>query len=169
MRDRLSVIVVAILLAAVVPQAADAQDTGNPIARATMRNDVGIELLGKAVIYSFHYQRMVTTALGLEVGLGALGGGSSTENTTLIFVPVGAKVYLIPKDGSLYLTGGAVLVSATVNEGPFSDDASDFYGQVGLGFEFRSRGGFLFRGAAYGLFAEGAYFIWPGLTVGYAF
>jgi hypothetical protein len=168
MHDRLSVIVVAILLAVVVSRA-DAQGAGSPSARATLRNDVGIELLGKAAIYSFYYQRMVTTGLGLEAGLGALGGGSSTDNTLLVFVPVGAKAYLIPRDGSLFLTGGAVLASSVVNEGPFDGDASDFYGYVGLGFEFRSKGGFLFRAAAYGLFAEGAYFIWPGVTFGYAF
>jgi hypothetical protein len=168
MHDRLSVIVVAILLGAVVSPA-DAQRAGGSIARATLRNDVGIELLGKAAIYSFYYQRMVTPALGLEVGLGALGGGSSIDNTLLVFVPVGAKVYLIPRDGSLYVAAGAVLANAVVNEGPFDSGASDFYGYAGLGFEFRSSGGFLFRGAAYGLFAEGAYFIWPGLTFGYAF
>jgi hypothetical protein len=168
MRERLSVIVVAILLTVVVSQA-DAQGGGSPSARATLRNDVGIELLGKAAIYSFYYQRMVTPGLGLEVGLGALGGGSSTDNTLLVFVPVGAKVYLIPRDGSLYVAGGAVLANAVVNEGPFTGDASDLYGYAGLGFEFRSSGGFLFRGAAYALFAEGAYFIWPGMTFGYAF
>jgi hypothetical protein len=43
------------------------------------------------------------------------------------------------------------------------------YSQFGLGFEFRSSGGFLFRGTAYGLISGGGYFIWPGLTVGYAF
>jgi hypothetical protein len=38
-----------------------------------------------------------------------------------------------------------------------------------LGFEFRSPGGFLFRGTAYSLIAGGGWFIWPGLSVGYAF
>jgi len=60
------------------------------------------------------------------------------------------------------------LVSASTNSGPF-DNATDFYGDVGLGFEFRSTGGFLFRGTAYVLFANGGYFIWPGISFGYAF
>jgi hypothetical protein len=167
MREPLTAIGAAILLCAAVSQG-QAQSAAKPLVRATMRNDVGIELLGKALAYSFSYQRMVNNSLGLEVSLGALGSGGSGSSSTILFVPVSAKFYLIPKDGTIYLTGGAVLVSASTTSGPF-DNATDFYGNVGLGFEFRSAGGFLFRGTAYGLFANGGYFIWPGITLGYAF
>lgn len=167
MRKRLTAIGAAILLCVAASQS-QAQGAPKPLVRATMRNDVGIELLGKAVVYSFSYQRMVGNSLGLEVAVGALGGGGSSTSSTLLFVPVSAKFYLIPKDGTLYLTGGAVLVSASTTSGPF-DNATDFYGDAGLGFEFRSTGGFLFRGTAYVLFANGGYFIWPGLSLGYAF
>lgn len=167
MHERLTAVGTAILLCAGVAQG-QAQGAGNPLVRATMPNDVGIELLGKAAVYSFSYQRMVGNSLGLEVALGALGGGGSSTSSTLLFIPVSAKFYLIPKDGTLYLTGGAVLVSASTTSGPF-DNATDFYGDVGLGFEFRSSGGFLFRGTAYALFAGGGYFIWPGISLGYAF
>ncbi len=167
MREPFTAIGAAVLLCAAVSQG-QAQGTAKPLVRATMPNDVGIELLGKALIYSFSYQRMLGTTLGLEAGLGALGGGSSSSNTTIAFFPVSAKVYLIPKDGTLYLTGGPVLVSASTSSGPFNS-ATNFYGDVGLGFEFRSTGGFLFRGTAYALFADGGYFIWPGITLGYAF
>jgi len=167
MRERLTAIGVATLLCAAVSQG-QAQGAAKPLVRATMPNDIGIELLGKALIYSFSYQRMLGTTFGLEAGLGALGGGSSSSNTTIAFVPVSAKVYLIPKDGTLYLTGGAVLVTASTSSGPLNN-ATDFYGDVGLGFEFRSPGGFLFRGTAYSLFAGGSYFIWPAISIGYAF
>jgi len=167
MREPLTAIVTAILLCAAASQG-QAQGAAKPLVRATMRNDVGIELLGKALAYSFSYQRMLGNTLGLEASLGALGGSGSSGGSTILFVPVNAKVYLIPKDGTLYLTGGPVLVSASTTSGPF-DTATNFYGDVGLGFEFRSSGGFLFRGTAYALFADGGYFIWPGLTVGYAF
>ena len=167
MREPLTAVGAAILLCVAASQS-QAQGAAKPLVRATMRNDVGIELLGKAVVYSFTYQRMVSNALGLEAGLGILGGGGSSTSSSLLFVPVSAKFYLIPKDGTLYLTGGAVLVSASTTSGPF-DTATDFYGAAGLGFEFRSAGGFLFRGTAYGLFAGGNYFIWPGLSFGYAF
>ena len=167
MRERLTAISAALLLCAVSSQG-HAQNAPKPLVRATMRNDVGIELLGKAVVYSFSYQRMVGSSLGLEIAVGALGGSGSSSSSTLLFVPLSAKFYLIPKDGTLYVTGGPVLVSASTTSGPF-DTATDFYGSLGLGFEFRSTGGFLFRGTAYGLFANGGYFIWPGLSVGYAF
>ncbi len=167
MRKRLTVIGAAILLSAVVSQG-HTQGAAKPLVRATMPNDVGIELLGKALLYSFSYQRMVSTSVGLEAGFGAFGGGGTSSSSAILFFPVSAKLYLIPKDGTLYLTGGAVLVTASTTSGPF-ENATDFYGDAGLGFEFRSTGGFLFRGTAYVLFGSGGYFIWPGLTVGYAF
>jgi hypothetical protein len=58
-------------------------------------------------------------------------------------------------------------VTAGTDTGPFDDSAT--YGYAGLGFEFRAESGFLFRGAAYGLFSGGGFWIWPGLTIGYAF
>jgi hypothetical protein len=137
--------------------------------REKLPNDFGIELLGKSLIYTFTFQRMLTNPVGLEAGLSVLGGGSSTDNTTIVFMPVGAKLYFIPKNGSPFITGGGVLVTASVKSGPFSDSASDTYTYAGFGFEFRSTGGFLFRGTAYGLFSSGSFFIWPGLHIGYAF
>lgn len=149
--------------ACLAPSSANAQQ----LFRERLRSDVGIELLGKAAVYSFYYQYMATKMLGLEAGFGALGGGSSDDNATIAFFPIGAKLYLIPKDGSLYLNGGITIVTAGTDSGPFDDSTS--WGFAGLGFEFRSEGGFLFRGAAYGLFAGDGFFIWPGLTLGYAF
>lgn len=166
--QRVVTIGVAMVVCATVPQL-HAQGAPAGITRATMRNSVGIELLGKAAVYSFTYQRMVSAPVGLDVGLGVLGGSSAGDNTTLIFIPVGATLYLIPKDGSLFVTGGGVILTGSVDSGPFSDSATDTYGYAGLGFEFRSAGGFTFRGTAYGLFGSGGYFIWPGLSIGYAF
>jgi hypothetical protein len=137
--------------------------------RAKLPNDFGIELLGKAALYSFSYQYMMNSSLGLQVGVGALGGGGDESSSLLVFVPVGAKFYVIPKNGSPFLTGGLVIVTASVDSGPFSDSDSDTYGYAGLGFEYRADGGFIFRGTAYGLIAGGGFFIWPGLHIGYAF
>ena len=167
MRHALAALSAAILLCP-MPSPGHAQDTARTNSRAALRNDVGIELGGKAVIYSFSYQRMIVPALGLEAGAGALGGGSSTDNTTLAFFPVSAKLYLFPRNASIYLTGGAVFATAHANTGPF-DNASATYGQAGIGFEFRSSSGFLIRGTAYTLVFSGEYLIWPGLTVAYAF
>jgi hypothetical protein len=137
--------------------------------RKDLPNDFGIELGGKSLIYTFSYQRTVQSLLGLEAGFSALGGGSSSDNTSIIFFPVGAKFYFLPKDASPFIAGGAVLVTASVKSGPFDDSASNTYGFAGLGFEYRSTSGILFRGTAYGLISGGSFFIWPGLHVGYAF
>ena len=171
MRQRLGFCGIAIITCALV-SGAHAQQAAAPAgsSRGRLRNSVGIELLGRAALYSFEYQRMMTPSFGLDVGLGVLGGSSDTgEDATVFFVPAGAKFYLIPRDGSLFVTGGAVLVSGFLSSGPFSENASDFYGFGGLGFEYRAAGGFLFRGSAYALFGDGGYFIWPGITVGFAF
>lgn len=137
-------------------------NTAQAQSRTTLRNDFGIELLGKGALYSFSYQRMVTPSLGLQASLAVLGG----SDAAVIFFPLGGKLYFVPKDGSPFITGGIVILTGISNSGPI-DSAT--YGYAGLGFEFRSKGGLLFRGTAYGLFAGGEFFIWPGLHIGYGF
>ncbi|MBN2416183.1 hypothetical protein JXO52_10090 [bacterium] len=163
MAKKIAVISVVVLLAVSLTGTAGAQS------RMNLKNDVGIELLGKGLVYTFTYQYMIANPLGIEVGFGMLGGGSVDDNATIMFIPVGGKFYLVPKNGSIFLAGGVTILSASIDSGPFSDSASSSYGYAGLGFEYRSDGGFLFRGAAYGLIAEGGFFIWPGLQIGYAF
>ena len=132
--------------------------------RAELRNDVGLELAGKGALYSFSYQRMVTPSVGLQAGLAAWGG--SALNNTVVLVPLGGKLYFVPKDGSPFLTGGVVVATGFFNSGPID---SETFGYAGFGFEYRSTAGFLFRGTAYGLFFDGEFVIWPGFHIGYAF
>ncbi|HVT40941.1 MAG TPA: hypothetical protein VHE78_18030 [Gemmatimonadaceae bacterium] len=169
MSPRLNVFGVGILIFALSSHA-QAQVAMTTRSREALRNDVSIELLGNSILYSFSYQRMLSNAFALNAGLSALGQGSSSGSSSIVFIPVGAKLYLMPRNGSIYLGGGGVFVSSKVTSGPFGDGgASTTYGYAGLGFEYRSSGGLLFRGTAYGLFSNGSYFTWPGLSVGYAF
>ncbi len=147
----------------VAPPHAGAQE----LIRERLKSDVGIELLGKAVIYNFYYQYVVNKMLGLEAGFGALGGGTDEDNATVALFPLGVRIYLIPKNGSLFLTGGVTIVTAGTDSGPFEDSTT--FGFAGPGFEFRADSGFIFRGTAYGLFNSEGFYIWPGLTLGYAF
>ena len=164
-----------LLLACAIPATAAAQAASSVGIRQALPNDISIELLGRSIVYTFDYQRMIGNSIGLEAGLSALGGGTSDNNATVVFVPLGARLYLIPKDGSVYLTGGVVLLTASFHsslvpaEDDEEDDKSSSYSYLGLGMEYRSKGGLLFRGTAYGLIMGGGFFIWPGLTVGYAF
>jgi hypothetical protein len=137
--------------------------------RVDLPNDCGIELLGRSLLYTFSYQRQFGNPFALEVGLSAFGGSGDGDTDMILFFPVGAKVYLIPKDGSIYLSGGINFATTATDSGPFDDDSSTTFGYFGPGFEYRSPSGFLFRGTAYGLIAGGGFFIWPGLYVGYAF
>jgi hypothetical protein len=165
MRKRMLIALSLALVGAIVLVAS--QPVRAQLVRERLKSDVGIELLGKAAIYSFGYQYTPVKQLGIEVGFGALGGGTNEDNATVAFFPLGAKLYLIPKDGTLFLTGGGTLVTAGTDSGPFEDSTS--YGFLGLGFEFRATTGFTFRGAAYGLFNGGGFFIWPGLNLAYSF
>lgn len=164
MARRVSVLVLVLVL---LPVLAFGQSDSS--IRMEYPNDFGIELLGRSVIYTFTYQRMLNNYVGLEGGLSALGGGDSNDSATLVFIPIGGRFYMIPKNGSPFLTGGMVILTASVDSGPFDDSESNTYGYVGLGFEFRAEGGFIFRGTAYGLISDGNFFIWPGLHIGYAF
>ena len=137
-------------------------NTAQAQSRTALPNDYGIELLGKGLLYSFSYQRMVSPYLGLQASLATLGG----SDAAIVFIPLGGKLYFVPKNGSPFVTGGTVILTSTSDSGPI-DSAT--YGYTGLGFEYRSKGGFLFRGTAYGLFAGGEFIIWPGLHIGQAF
>jgi len=173
---RMAIFVAVALAAAWAPsalaQAGAGENKDVTLARTALPNDLGIELLGRSIIYSFSYQRTLTPLIGLEVSVSGLGSGATSggASETVLFGGAGGRLYFMHKDASPFVTAGAVMISATTDAGPFgSDHSTANYGYTGLGFEFRSRAGLLFRGTAYGLFANNAYFIWPGLTVGYAF
>ena len=155
--------------AAALACVATAPAAAQSLVREKLPNDIGFELLGKALAYSFYYQRTVTPYIGLEGGFGALGGGSDGDHTTVLFVPLGARLYAIPKNGTFFVSGGAVFLNASTDSGPFDDSVSNTFGYVGPGFEFRAESGFLFRGTAYALVHGDGFFIWPGLTLGYSF
>jgi len=164
-----------ILVAFVVPVAMAVEAGASAGIREALPNDISIEAAGRSIVYTFNFQRMIGNYVGLETGVSALGGGISEANALLVFVPVGAKLYLMPQDGAVYLTGGVVFINASVHVGPFEEgdevDHSEWgtYNYVGLGMEYRSSSGLLFRGTAYGLIADGGFFIWPGLSIGYTF
>lgn len=132
-------------------------------------NDMSLELLGKCLLYSFSYQRMLGESFGLDVAVSMLGSGSSGSSSSILFFTGGGRVYFLDKNASPFIGGGFVAVSSSTSSGPFSSSNSDSYAYLTPGFEYRSEGGFLVRGSVYALIANGGFFIWPGLTVGVAF
>jgi hypothetical protein len=153
-----------VMLAAFMTLSVSSQDSIQAQSRATMKNDFGIELLGKAALYSFSYQRMVNSKLGLQAGIAGVGGAGSGIG----LFPIGAKFYFLSGNASPFLAGGIVGTTAKIETGPNDLKGSSSYGYVGPGFEFRSPTGFLFRGSLYALFAGQSFLAWPGLHIGYA-
>lgn len=137
-------------------------ETASAQTRDSLKTDFGVELLGKGGIYSFSYQRMLDSRFAVHASLEALGGSEAL----IVAVPVGVTAYLVNKDGSPFVTGGASFLSGGLDLG---DIESTVYGFTGLGFEYRAQSGFVFRGTAYALIYSGEFLIWPGLMVGYAF
>jgi len=161
--------IVTALIAAVSVLALLAPAAAAASSRDELPNDFGIELAGRSIVYTFAYQRMLNGYVGLEAGVSALGGGGDDEDTLIVFFPIGGKFYFVNKDGSPYITAGISIVNASFDSGPFDEEETTSYGYVGLGFEYRAQMGLVFRGSAYGLIADGSFFIWPGLYIGYAF
>lgn len=137
------------------------------IIREGRKHDVGIEFLGRAYLASLCYQWTPVRSIGLEAGIGAFQERITGEGDVVAFFPIGAKIYLAPRDDALFLSAGVTLMTESADAGSFEE--TEGYGYAGIGYEYRRAGGFLLRGTVYGLFADGEFDVWPGLTVGYAF
>lgn len=132
--------------------------------RSELKNDVTIELLGRCLLYSMSYQGLVSHNFGLELGLSILGG----SNSSVTFLTGGGRLYLSRRNAAPCIGFGVVFLTAPSSSGPFGRDNSTSYAYVGPGFEYRSTGGFLFRGTIYFLIRDG-FVVWPGAQLGVAF
>lgn len=139
-------------------------NTTLPQSKKDLPNDFNIELLGRCAIYSFSYQRLINEHFGIEAGMSILGG----TGQSIVFITGGGRLYLLPGNASPCISAGIVAVTAPTDSGPFSGDNSASYGYIGPGFEYRSSGGFMFRGTIYFLIRDG-FFVWPGVQLGIAF
>jgi hypothetical protein len=135
--------------------------------RATKPNDFTLELGGRCGIYCLGYQRTLSPRFGLEAGISLIGGGSSDGSALAFFLSGGGRLYLLKKNATPYLSGGLVWLSAGADV--FDASESVVYYYISPGFEFRSPGGFLFRGGVNFLIIEGGFWIWPGIQVGIGF
>ena len=139
---------------------AEAQSsTGDP-------NLIGVELLGRAGIYSVNYERLIARGAGLGAGFAYWGG--STDHAVL--VPLYASWTPIGQTHSLYLGTGATVVvtNVTLFGGSRPYDAGGI-GHATVGYQFRSRSGLVIRPAANYFFGEGGGVLWPGIMIGGTF
>lgn len=159
-------VAVTLSIGAAGPVAGQAAVGGLDSVRTMLPSDVSLELLGRAFVYAFSYQRMLTPMVGLEGSFAGLGSGSGA----LVLGGVGARYYFVKRNASPFVTAGAMLASTATSGSSGSRNASKSYVYTGLGVEFRAPDGLVFRGTVYGMVLGGGHFwVWPGLSMGFAF
>ena len=136
--------------------------------RGKLPNDLGMELAGKSLFYSFACQHTLWQYVGLQGSLSILGFDKSLANNSLIlFIPIGIRFYLFRRNATPFITGGAILMNLSPNWSLFGNE--DHFQYYGIGFEYRSDYRVLVRGTIYCLHDKKLFLLWPGIFVGYAF
>lgn len=146
--------------------------------RVTNPNSIGVELLGRGMLFSITYDRVVNDDIVAGAGVGStslrtLGDADTGLRTGLI--PIYVNYYFMREGGSPFATLGANIVT---NSSGANGLKSTFSGMefgsravqatFGVGYENRNDAGFLFRVSVYGIYAQ-TLSPWAGLTLGYCF
>jgi hypothetical protein len=163
-----------------LPRSAPARqyEESNYTVGRSSRMQVGLELLGSALLYSFQGSALVTDQIAINAGLAyfsaSAGAGSTETSASLFLVPVSASYLFGGPAHHFEVLGGVlgVFASAEVKGDGIADRASgrNIVPQIGAGYRYwPTEGGFHFRATLYGLFLPNAFGVWPGFSFGYAF
>lgn len=148
--------------------------------RATYPDAMNIEILGRGMLWSATYDRVVSDELAAGFGFGAVGTKpiagrttSSAASEVVSMVPVYMNYYFMQDAGSVYATGGAnvLLNNVDTRKSKLSNlefNDTQVVPTFGVGYENRTEAGFLVRATVYGLASENVT-AWFGFTFGYAF
>jgi hypothetical protein len=146
--------------------------------RVTNPNALSVEVLGRGILYSVDYDRVMNDDMAAGIGIGKVNlnlpdGTDSGLHTTV--VPAYVNYYFTRDQGSIYATGGVTVVSdsSTANglvssPGNVKFNSNAVLPNFGLGYENRGDSGFLVRLTALAIVAKSVA-PWGGLTFGYAF
>jgi hypothetical protein len=146
--------------------------------RVTNPSAINLEVLGRGLLYSISFDRVLNDDLAAGIGFGTttlnnLDGTSSGVSTALI--PVYINYYFMRDAGSLFVTGGATIVGNSsganglkANFSGLQFNSTPVLPTFGLGYENRGDSGFLFRVTGYGIIGQ-TLAPWVGFTLGYAF
>lgn len=140
--------------------------------RVTNPSALGVEVLGRGLLYSIYFDHVLSDELAAGFGFGTatLNGGGNA-----ILLPVYASYYFMREQGSIFVTAGAAVATnagdaagkaSTVGALTFS--SSPVVPNFGIGYENRAESGFLFRFTAYGMIAQ-QFSPWAGFSFGYSF
>jgi len=123
--------------------------------REVRRNLMGVELGGRAGIYSFNYEHY----LGNRVGVG-MAGAALVDDGVVGLVPVYVSFLPVGNIHSLYLSVGALVVAGVSNT-----DALFPWPSLTVGYQFQSLEGFFLR------LSVSNFGLWPlpGIALGGSF
>lgn len=134
----------------------------------SQKSAISMELLGRAGFYSFNYDYLIQSDLAIGAGFSAFSIISGESNVSTRILPIYANYYFNEGKSRFFSTAGAdlILVSGQAPEGN-QIRGSGLAGTAGLGYEYKSAEGFLFRAAPYLMLGQmrGA---WLGITLGYS-
>jgi hypothetical protein len=134
------------------------------------KGQVGVELLGAGILYSFNGSYRPIRNLAINAGVSSIGVNS--VNITLL--PISVSGLFGDGNSNFEVLGGAipVLASGKVYGSDFNQRVtrSGILGQVGVGYRYWPlAGGFHFRVMLMGIFGGGSFLPWPAFNFGYAF
>jgi hypothetical protein len=138
-------------------------------------NALSLEAAGRGLLYSVNYDRSIGENASIGAGFGYLDFSGVDVSTKVMFVPAYLNVYLASNHHRPFLTGGVTIihidgqVGGTVLEDKFEASATTAMPMFGLGYEYRSDFGFLFRVSPYVMVTPLVVIPWAGVSLGATF
>jgi hypothetical protein len=138
-------------------------------------NALSLEAAGRGFLYSLNYDRSIGTFASIGAGFGYLDFSAIDVSTSVLFVPLYANLYLFENQHRPFVTAGMTFirisgsVGGTILEDKFEASATAAVPMAGLGYEFRSGAGFLFRLSPYVMITPLAVIPWAGMSLGATF
>jgi hypothetical protein len=144
-----------------------------PNTRLTYSDSMNLEILGRGMLWSLSFEKVVSANVSVGLGLGTVK--VMPMDTQAVVVPMYMNYYFMNSGNSPFGTVGVNIVTNNSKVKTGKADVSDVefgtssvHPTIGLGYEMRTDGGFLFRVAAYGIVADN-FSPWFGGTFGFAF
>lgn len=160
-----------VLLVTLSSSQLSAQSTSGP-----PPNIAGLELLGRGLVYSFNYERLLTHRIGVGGGLAYWSISSSglfapSSKSTTFVIPAYLSWTPIGRNHSPYLAAGVTMATSKATEVLLGNTRNRFgaFSTLTLGYQYRSGRGIVVRPTVSRIAIDGDNALWPGITLGYAF